>query len=232
MPLNIGRRPQPTPEQPVEIPQVTETPVTQTVETSRPKISLSKGQKVSLSKNITQGKAFVGLGWNLNRYDTGGDFDLDASVFLLGENRKVNNESDVVFYNNTVGRNECVKHSGDNRTGEGEGFDEVIEIDFSKIPADISRIAISVTIFDAENRRQNFGQVENSFIRVAKMENDKPVFDDDTISFELGEDFSIETAIVVAEIYRYKGDWKFSAIGAGYQGGLKNIMANYGIDAE
>ncbi len=188
-------------------------------------ISLSKGQKVDLTKtNPGLTKVVVGLGWDTNKYDGGHDFDLDSSVFLLGENGKVTSESDFVFYNNPQGGNGAVVHTGDNRTGEGEGDDEQVKINLAAIPSNIQRVTFTITIHDAENRNQNFGQVSNSYARI---------FNEDTneelIRYDLGEDFSIETAIVVGELYRHNGEWKFSAIGSGYQGGLAALATDFGL---
>ncbi len=191
-------------------------------------INLSKGQRVSLDKSMTM--ALVGLGWDTKRYDGGYDFDLDAAAFLLGQDGKVLSDNDFIFYNNLDGRNGAVVHTGDNLTGEGEGDDEVILINFSKIPQEIHKIAITVTIHDAANRNQNFGQVSNAYVRVAKIANETDRAGIDAIRFDLGEDFSIETAIVVCEIYRHNNDWKFNAVGAGYQGGLHALCKSFGVN--
>lgn len=191
-------------------------------------ISLSKGQKIDLSKaspGLT--KTIVGLGWDTNKYSGGHDFDLDASAFLVAENGKVANDLDFIFYNNLQGGNGSVIHTGDNRTGEGEGDDEQIKIDFSKVPSQIHKIAITVTIHDALQRRQNFGQVSNAFIRVVNEENNQEV-----LRYDLAEDFSVETAIVVCEIYRHNGEWRFSAVGSGFEGGLGALCRNYGLQAD
>lgn len=189
-------------------------------------INLSKGQKVSLTKdNPSLSNITVGLGWDVNAFDSGADFDLDASVFMVGENGKCPTESDFIFYGNLAHSSGSVKHMGDNRTGAGDGDDEQITVDLKAIPANISKVAFTVTIYDADVRKQNFGQVSNAYIRIV---------DDTTgaevIRFDLGEDFSIETAVVVGEIYRYNGEWKFNAIGSGFQGGLAALCANYGIE--
>ncbi|WP_044974240.1 TerD family protein [Ruminococcus sp. HUN007] len=191
-------------------------------------VSLSKGQRVSLDKGIV--KALIGLGWDTNRYDGGYDFDLDASAFLLGSNGKVTCDEDFIFYNNLQSRNEAVVHTGDNRTGAGDGDDEVITIDFSKIPENIEKIAITVTIHDAAARKQNFGQVSNAYVHVAKMETDDDMVGSEVLRFDLVEDFSIETALVVCEIYKNNGDWKFNAVAAGYQGGLEALCRSFGVD--
>lgn len=191
-------------------------------------VSLSKGQRVSLDKGVV--KAIIGLGWDTNKYDGGYDFDLDASAFLLGANGKVTRDEDFIFYNNLVSRDEAVQHTGDNRTGDGEGDDEVILIDFSKVPQDVQKIAITVTIFDAVARKQNFGQVSNAYVRVAKMTTADDTVGEEVLRFDLMEDFSIETAIVVCEIYRHGNDWKFNAVASGYQGGLEALCRSFGVE--
>jgi tellurium resistance protein TerD len=188
-------------------------------------VSLSKGQKVDLTKtNPGMTKVIVGLGWDVNKYDGGHDFDLDSSVFLLGESGKVSSESDFVFYNNTSGGNGSVVHTGDNRTGEGAGDDEQVNIDLANVPASIQRITFTITIHDGEARSQNFGQVSNSYVRIVN-----EATGEELIRYDLGEDFSIETALVVAELYRHNGEWKFSAIGSGYQGGLAALATDFGL---
>ena len=189
-------------------------------------VSLSKGQKVDLTKgNPGLSKIIVGLGWDTNKYDGGADFDLDAAAFLLAANGKVASDSDFVFYGNLKHKSGSVEHMGDNLTGEGDGDDEQIKIDLSKIPENIARVAFTVTIYDAENRRQNFGQVSNAYIRIVDT-----VTNQEIIRYDLGEDFSIETAVVVGEIYRINGEWKFNAIGSGFQGGLAALCGHYGIE--
>lgn len=191
-------------------------------------INLQKGQRVSLDNSMKL--ALVGLGWDTNRYDGGFDFDLDASAFLLGENGKLQRDEDFIFYNNLQSRNGAVVHTGDNLTGDGDGDgdDEVIFIDFTKIPSDVKKIAIVVTIHDAENRRQNFGQVSNAYIRIAKRSDEFDEVGEPVLKFDLEEEFSIETALVVAEIYEKNGEWKFNAVAAGYQGGLEAIIRSFG----
>ena len=191
-------------------------------------ISLTKGQKVDLTKsNPGLKNVLVGLGWDINRFDSGSDFDLDASAFLVQDNGKVSGDQDFIFYSNLEHPSGAVVHLGDNRTGAGDGDDEQITVDLSKVPENIARIAFTVTIYDAESRRQNFGQVANAFIRLVNADTDEEI-----VRYDLGEDFSIETAMVVGELYRHNGEWKFNAIGSGYQGGLAALCANYGIDAE
>ncbi len=189
-------------------------------------ISLVKGQKVSLDNSMKL--ALVGLGWDTNRYDGGFEFDLDASAFLLGDNGKLQRDEDFIFYNNLESRNKAVVHTGDNLTGDGDGDDEVIMIDFTKIPDDIKKIAICVTIHDAAERSQNFGQVSNAYIRIAKMADEFDTVGEPVLKFDLEEEFSIETALVVAEIYFKNGEWKFNAVAAGYQGGLEAIVRSFG----
>lgn len=190
-------------------------------------ISLSKGQKVDLTKsNPGLKNLVVGLGWDTNKYDGGNDFDLDSSVFLLNASGKVASEKDFVFFNNLQGGNGSVVHTGDNLTGEGDGDDEQIKIDLSKIPTEVEKIAFTITIHEAEARSQNFGQVSNAFVRVVNEQSNEEL-----IRYDLGEDFSIETAVVVAELYRHGGEWKFNAIGSGYQGGLASLVNDYGLSA-
>lgn len=191
-------------------------------------INLSKGQRVNLGKTMTL--ALVGLGWDTNQYDGGYDFDLDAAAFLLGENGKVLKDEDFIFYNNLDGRNGAVVHTGDNLTGAGEGDDEVILIDFTKVPNEIKKIAITVTIHEATQRGQNFGQVSNAYVRVARRSNENDMVGVEELKYDLMEEFSIETAIVVCEIYRYGNDWKFNAVGSGYQGGLEALCKSFGVN--
>lgn len=190
-------------------------------------INLSKGQKVDLTKsNPGLSKVVVGLGWDTNKYDGGQDFDLDSSVFLLDASGKVASEADFVFYNNTIGAGGAVEHTGDNKTGEGEGDDESVNIDLSSIPAAIEKVSFAITIHDAEARGQNFGQVSNSYVRIVNAGSNEEL-----IRYDLGEDFSIETAIVVGELYRHGAEWKFNAIGSGYQGGLASLIKDFGLDS-
>jgi len=190
-------------------------------------ISLSKGQKIDLTKsnpgltNIT-----VGVGWDTNKYDGGQDFDLDSSIFLLNAAGKCETEKDFVFFNNLQGGNGSVVHTGDNLTGEGDGDDEQVQINLSNVPATVERIAFTITIHEADERSQNFGQVSNSYVRIV---NDAG--GEELIRYDLGEDFSIETAVVVGELYRHGSEWKFNAIGSGYQGGLTSLVKDYGLQA-
>lgn len=189
-------------------------------------VNLSKGQKVELTKGKSGlSKLLIGLAWDTNKYDGGADFDLDAAAFLLASNGKVTNDSDFVFYNNLKHPSGGVEHMGDNLTGEGEGDDEVIKVDLSLIPMSIEKIDFTVTICDADVRRQNFGQVSNAYIHIIDSLNNTEL-----IRFDLGEDFSIETAVVVGELYRHNGEWKFNAIGSGFQGGLEALCRNFGVN--
>lgn len=195
-------------------------------------VSLKKGGKVSLAKvaadaGIQGGlkNVIVGLGWDTNRYDGGAQFDLDASAFMCGASGKVNDETGFIFYGNKTGVG--IEHTGDNRTGEGDGDDEQIKLDLTAIPANVEKVAFTVTIDQADVRSQNFGMVENSYVRVVD-----EATGTELIRYDLGEDFSIETAIVVAEIYRHNGEWKFNAVGSGFSGGLAALCGNFGIDVE
>ena len=183
-------------------------------------ISLKKGQKVSLTKeNPGLKNVVVGIGWDINAFDTGGDFDLDAAAFCLTDSGK--------FYGNLTHPSGAIQHMGDNLTGAGDGDDEQIKIDLSKIPANITKIAFTVTIYEAEERRQNFGQVSNAFVRIVNEATGQEI-----LRYDLGEDFSIETAVVFGELYKNGNEWKFNAIGSGYQGGLAALCNSYGIAVE
>lgn len=189
-------------------------------------INLQKGQKVDLTKgNPGLKKLMVGLGWDVNTFDTGSDFDLDASVFMVGDNGRCPTEKEFIFYGNLTHASESVKHMGDNLTGGGDGDDEQIFVDLTKIPPNVSRVAFTVTIYEAEQRRQNFGQVSNSYIRIVDETSGREI-----LHYDLGEDFSIETAVVVGELYKHNGEWKFNAIGSGFQGGLAALCGHYGIE--
>ena len=190
-------------------------------------VSLSKGGNVSLSKTDPGLKqVLIGLGWEARSTD-GVDFDLDASAFLLTESGKVRGDNDFIFYNNLPSVDGSVEHTGDNRTGAGEGDDEALKIDLDKVPADITKIVFTVTIHDADARKQNFGMVADAFIRIVNDDSNVEV-----ARFDLTEDASTETAMVFGEIYRHNGEWKFRAVAQGYAGGLKAMCAQYGINAE
>ncbi|AFM40891.1 putative stress response protein, TerZ- and CABP1 [Desulfosporosinus acidiphilus SJ4] len=189
-------------------------------------ISLQKGQKVDLTKgNPGLKKIVVGLGWDVNKYDGGNDFDLDASAFLLNAEGKVAEDGNFVFFNNTSSPEGAVVHTGDNRSGVGEGDDEQIKVDLSSVPSSVAKISFGITIHEAKERRQNFGQVSNSYVRVLNEETGEEI-----IRYDLGEDFSVETAIVVGELYRNNAEWKFNAIGSGYQNGLAGLCKDFGLD--
>jgi tellurium resistance protein TerD len=189
-------------------------------------ISIAKGGNVSLSKEAPGlTKILIGLGWDARATD-GADFDLDASAFLLAESGKVRSDSDFIFYNQLKSSDGSVEHTGDNLTGEGEGDDEAIKVDLSRVPAEIQRIAVAVTIHDADNRKQNFGMVQNAFIRVVNDSDNKEI-----ARYDLSEDYSTETALIFGEVYRHGAEWKFRAVGQGFQGGLAPLARNYGVNA-
>ncbi len=188
-------------------------------------VSLQKGQRVSLDK-VAPGlmAGFIGLGWDVKATDTGYDFDLDASAFLLGANEKLISDDHFVFYNNSTSpdSDKSVQYMGDNRTGEGEGDDEVIVVDLRKIPAEVQKIAITITIHEADKRGQNFGQVRNAYVRLVDVQTKNEV-----LRYDLQEDYSIETALIMAELYRKNGEWRVNAVGSGYQGGLAALLQKY-----
>lgn len=191
-------------------------------------VSLQKGQKVSLTKgNPGLTNVVIGLGWDVNQYDTGGDFDLDACAFLLADNGRVTRSEDFIFFGNLTHPSGCIQHLGDNKTGVGEGDDENIRVDLTRVPENITKIAFTVTIYEPEQRRQNFGQINNAFIRIYNEQTGEEL-----LRYDLGEDFSIETAAVFGEMYQNNGEWKFNAIGSGFQGGLAALCANYGVEVE
>ncbi len=180
-------------------------------------INLQKGQR----ENLNAQKFTIGLGWDTNASSTGAAFDLDASVFILGSNSKLVGDEYFVFYNNAKSPDGAVTHTGDNLTGDGDGDDESILVDLSKINPAVQEICVVVTIHDAVDRKQNFGQVRNSFIRVVDEQNNV------LVKYELDEDFSVETAIEFGRIYKKEGQWKFEAVGAGMKGGLEDYLKKY-----
>jgi tellurium resistance protein TerD len=180
-------------------------------------INLQKGQR----ENINAPKFTIGLGWDTNVTTTGGDFDLDASVFVLGENKKLLSDQHFVFYNNAKTPDGSVEHTGDNRTGDGDGDDETILVDLSKINPAAAEICIVVTIHDGNEKGQNFGQVRNSFIRIFDSSNTE------ILKYELDEDFSIETAVEFGRIYKRADQWKFEAVGTGMKGGLGDYLNRF-----
>jgi tellurium resistance protein TerD len=188
-------------------------------------ISLSKGGNVSLSKTDPSLKnVLVGLGWDARPTD-GADFDLDASAFMVKDDGKVRSDSDFIFYNQMKSTCGSIEHTGDNRTGAGDGDDEAVIVLLDKIPADVQRVVFCVTIHDAEMRKQNFGQVSHAFVRVVNKDSNNEV-----ARYDLSEDASIETAMIFGEIYRHSGEWKFKAVGQGYAGGLAALARQYGIN--
>lgn len=188
-------------------------------------VSLSKGGNVSLSKEAPGlQKVLVGLGWDARASD-GGDFDLDASAFLCAASGKVRSDADFIFYNNLRSPDGAVEHTGDNKTGAGEGDDEALKLDFAKIPADVTKVVFSVTIHDAGPRKQNFGMVSNAFVRVVNQDGGKEI-----ARYDLSEDASTETAMIFAEVYRSGSDWKFKAIGQGFKDGLGPLAKSMGVN--
>lgn len=181
-------------------------------------INLEKGQRV----NVNLPKFVIGLGWDANSSSTGTDFDLDTSVFILGENKKILSDDHFIFYNNLKSPDGAVEHTGDNLTGDGDGDDESINVDLSKIAPAATEICIIVTIHEAESRRQNFGQVRNSFVRIYNQETKEEV-----LKYELEEDFSVETAVEFGRLYKRNGEWKFEAVGIGMKGGLADFLQKY-----
>nr|WP_294792322.1 TerD family protein [uncultured Mucilaginibacter sp.] len=181
-------------------------------------INLQKGQRESISAP----KFTIGLGWDTNTSSTGTAFDLDASVFVMGDNKKLLSDEHLVFYNNLKSPDGAVEHTGDNLTGDGDGDDEQIKIDLSLISPQASEICIVVTIHEAGNRRQNFGQIRNSFIRIFDTASNTEL-----LKYELEEDFSIETAVEFGRIYKRNNEWKFEAVGAGMKGGLQDYLNKY-----
>jgi len=188
-------------------------------------ISLQKGGNVNLSKEApTMTKMIVGLGWDVRATD-GAAFDLDAVAFVLGTNGKVRKDTDFVFFNNKQNAEGSVAHGGDNRTGAGDGDDETIIIDLTKMPADAEKVAVCVVIYDADNRRQNFGQVSRAYVRVLNDAGQQEI-----ARYDLSEDGSTEAAMIFGEVYRYNGEWKFKAVGQGFKGGLGPLAASYGVN--
>lgn len=187
-------------------------------------VSLTKGANVSLTKEAPGLKGIkIGCGWDVNATD-GAAFDLDAMLFLLNEGGKTRNEKDFVFYGNKEGADGLVVHMGDNLTGEGEGDDEVIMVALDQLPADIDKIAVAVNIHMAVERSQNFGMVNNAYVRIVNAENEEEI-----AKYDLTEDYALETAVIFGEVYRKNGEWKFKAVGAGWKDGLPALCSNYGV---
>lgn len=193
-------------------------------------VNLSKGQRVSLDKGMKL--CLVGLGWDPNKYSGRHDFDLDASVFMLGPNGRVRSDDDFVFYGNQTHISGSVKSLGDDRTGGNseDGDDEQIIINLDRVPSYVDRLAITVTIYDAADRRQNFGQVSNAYVRVVRIRNEGDEYGDEVVRYDLDEEFADETAIVACEIARSGNEWKFCAIGAGYRGELAGLCRKFGVN--
>lgn len=188
-------------------------------------INLSKGGNVNLSKTApTMNKVDLGLGWNPRATD-GKAFDLDAVAFITGEDGKVRADGDFVFFNQKVSPCGSVTHNGDNRTGEGEGDDETISVDLSKVPADVAKIVFAVTIHEGQQNNQNFGMVDKAYIRVINQDANG----EEVARFDLSEDGSVEVAMIFGELYRHSGEWKFKAVGQGFNGGLGPLAASYGV---
>jgi tellurium resistance protein TerD len=187
-------------------------------------VTLSKGGNMSLSKtDPALQRVMVGLGWEA-RSTTGADFDLDASAFLVQANGRVRSDDDFIFYNQLQSSCGSVQHTGDNRTGAGDGDDESLELALGQIPASIEKVVFCVTIHDADSRRQNFGQVSEAFMRLVNLDTGVEL-----ARFDLGEDYSTETAMIFGEIYRHQGDWKFRAVGQGFAGGLAALCGQFGV---
>jgi tellurium resistance protein TerD len=188
-------------------------------------VSLSKGGNVSLDK-VAPGlkKVVIGLGWDARGTD-GADFDLDASLFMVKADGRVRSDSDFIFYNNPKSAEGAIEHTGDNRTGAGEGDDEQIKVDLARIPTDVSKLVVSVTIHEAESRRQNFGMVSSAFIRLVNQDNDQEV-----VRYDLSEDASTEAAMIFGEVYRHNDEWKFRAVGQGFNGGLGPLAKSMGVN--
>jgi len=189
-------------------------------------ISLQKGGNVNLSKEAPGlKKVIIGLGWDPRATD-GAEFDLDGSAFLLRADGKVRGDSDFIFYNNLKSTDGSVTHTGDNRSGQGEGDDEQLVVDLSMVPAEIDRLAVSVTIHEAEQRHQNFGMVSRAYIRCLNADGEREI-----ARYDLSEDGSVETAMIFGELYRAGSEWKFRAVGQGYKGGLGPLARSYGVNA-
>jgi tellurium resistance protein TerD len=188
-------------------------------------INLSKGERISLEK-VAPGlvQIFIGLGWDINVTDTGGDFDIDASIFLLDSNDKLISEQHFIFYNNPKSPDpeQSIQQRGDNRTGAGEGDDEIVDVNLKRVPPEVVKMALTVTIHEADKRHQNFGQVSNAFVRIVNCANEQEI-----VRYDLTEDFSVETALIMAELYRKDGEWRMNAVGAGYEGGLQALVERY-----
>lgn len=188
-------------------------------------VTLTKGGRVNLTKDTGLKEAMIGLGWDTNRYQGSADFDLDLVIFECDKNKRCVDEKHMIFYHNLEDPEQAVKHSGDNRTGVGDGDDETAFIKFGNIADNVENIVIVVTIYEAKANNQNFGLVDNAFIHMVNTENGEEI-----LRYDLGEDFSIQTSVVFAEIYKTSGEWKFKAVGEGYAKELVDLCREYGID--
>lgn len=188
-------------------------------------VTLTKGGRVNLTKGTGLKEAMIGLGWDTNRYQGSADFDLDLVIFECDKNKRCVDEQHFIFYGNLEDPEGAIKHSGDNRTGAGDGDDETAFIKFANIPENVENIVIVVTIYEAKANNQNFGLVDNAFIHMVNTETNEEI-----LRYDLGEDFSIQTAVVFAEIYKNAGEWKFKAVGEGYAKDLADLCREYGID--
>lgn len=188
-------------------------------------VALRKGSRINLTKGTALKKAMIGLGWDTNRYHGRADFDLDLVIFECDKKYRCVDEKHMIFYHNLEDPEGAIEHSGDDRTGTGDGDDETAFIDFSKISPKVENIVIVVSIYEATKNNQNFGLVDNAFIRLVNAENDEEI-----LRFDLGEEFSTQQSVVFAEIYKSGGEWKFRAVGEGYNNELDGICRKYGID--
>lgn len=188
-------------------------------------VTLTKGGRVNLTKDTGLKEALIGLGWDTNRYQGSKDFDLDLVIFECDKNKRCVNEEHMIFYGNLTDPEQAIKHSGDNRTGAGDGDDEQAVIKFDKIAENVENIIIVVSIYDARANNQNFGLVDNAYIHMVNSDNGEEI-----LRYDLGEDFSIQTSVVFAEIYKNAGEWKFRAVGEGYAKELADLCREYGID--
>ncbi len=188
-------------------------------------LSLQKGGNLSLTKVAPQlTQIVIGLGWDVRTTD-GAAFDLDASLFMLADTGKVRSDADFIFYNQAKSACGSVEHTGDNRTGAGDGDDEAIKVNLATVPANVNRLVVTVTIHDADARRQSFGQIGGAFMRIVNAADNSEI-----ARFDLSEDYSTETAMIFGEVYRYNGEWKFKAVGQGYSGGLYAMCQQYGVN--
>lgn len=190
-------------------------------------VQLRKGGRVNLTKDMGLKKALIGLGWDTNRYEGSAEFDLDLVIFECDQNKRCVDEGHMIFYRQLKDPEQAIKHSGDNRTGDGEGDDESAIIDLAKIAPNVANIIIAVTIYEAAARRQNFGLVDNAYIRMVNTETNQEV-----LRYDLGEEFSTQTSAIFAELYKMNNEWRFRAVGEGYEKELAALCHEYGIEVE